>query len=81
MTNTSYHIIRKALIDQRNRVAHSPEEATKLIDDLGIRHILITNVDENVTSKQSVKKFAPKKEPVAKRTVTKKSVAKKDAAK
>lgn len=61
MTNTSYHIIRKALIDQRNRVAHSPEEATKLIDDLGIRHILTTDGDGNVTSRPSVIKTVAKK--------------------
>lgn len=81
MTNTSYHIIRKALIDQRNRVAHSPEEATKLIDDLGIRHILIASVDENVTSKKSIRKFAPKKQLGAKKNAAKKMVAKKNAVK
>lgn len=81
MTNTSYHIIRKALIDQRIRVAHSPQEATKLIDDLGIRHILITDMDENVISKSSVKKFAPKKQLVAKRMGAKKMVAPKGTVK
>jgi hypothetical protein len=76
MTNTSYHIIRKALIDQRNRVAHSPQEATKLIDDLGIRHILITDEDGDVTSRPSVTKAAPKKKLAAKKVAAKKGAAK-----
>lgn len=71
MTTTSYHIIRRALIDQRNRVAHSPQEATKLIDDLGIRNILITDGDGSVTTrpadkKAAAKKAAPKKKAAAK---------------
>ena len=61
MTTASYHIIRKALIDQRNLVAQSPEEATKLIDDLGIRSILITDGDGNKTTKPVAKKAATKK--------------------
>ncbi|MEI3797737.1 MULTISPECIES: hypothetical protein [unclassified Chitinophaga] len=61
MTSASYHIIRKALIDQRNLVAQSQEEATKLIDDLGIRSILITDGDGNKTTKPAAKKAAAKK--------------------
>lgn len=77
MTNTSYHIIRKALIDQRNRVAHSPKEATKLIDDLGIRHILVNDGDGEVPLKPSVAKVVVKEVTPLKQLAVKKAVVKK----
>ena len=57
MTNHSYKIIRKALIEQKKRVAASPKEATKLINDLGIRHIIVGG---KITTR-SVKKAPAKK--------------------
>lgn len=70
MTNSSYHIIRKALIDQRNLVARSPEAAARLIDDLGIRSLLIKNEDScntpvAVAKRTAIKKAAAKKKTTA----------------
>ncbi|WP_217605224.1 hypothetical protein [Chitinophaga sp. GbtcB8] len=60
MTHASYNIIRKALIAQRKRVASSPAEATKLINDLGIRDIIIKDGNDSHVSRV-VKKVAPRK--------------------
>jgi hypothetical protein len=47
-------------IQQRARVTASPKEATKLIDDLGIRHIVVNPITDSLKV-ASTKKGAPPK--------------------
>lgn len=64
MTDATYQIICNALIEQRKRVSQSPEEAAKLIDDLGIRHLLIPmdpNTRKKTVSRKATRKSVSKK--------------------
>ncbi|MCW3467623.1 hypothetical protein [Chitinophaga nivalis] len=60
MTQLEYKRIKDALVQQRAKVTASSQEATKLIDDLGIRHIVI---DATINSKKTTTtpKIASKK--------------------
>jgi hypothetical protein len=54
MTITSYKRLKAALIKQRREVTASPKAASRFIDDLGLRDIV-------VTANPPAKKAAPKK--------------------
>ena len=59
MTITSYNRLKKALIEQRREVTASPQAASRFIDDLGLRDIVVTS---NPPVKKDPKKaVAPKK--------------------
>lgn len=61
MTDATYQILCNALIEQRKRVSESREEAAKLLDELGIRHLLIPISGKKTASKKATKKSASKK--------------------
>ncbi|SFE97659.1 hypothetical protein SAMN05518672_113114 [Chitinophaga sp. CF118] len=44
MTSLAYKRLKEALINQGKLVGSSPEEATRFINDMGIRHIVRPNV-------------------------------------
>lgn len=71
MTNASYHIIRQALIDQRNLVAQSPEAAARLIDSLGIRSLLIKDEDSHSKRRAVIRRTAVKKATAKEKTTAK----------
>ncbi|GAA3941312.1 hypothetical protein GO495_09255 [Chitinophaga oryziterrae] len=64
MTLHGYKRIKDALVQQRAKVTASPQEATKLIDDLGIRHIVVNPTTNSL-------KVAPAKKAMRKKTATK----------
>lgn len=66
MTTTTYHRIKALLMEQRRQISNSPKAAAQLLDELGIRDLLVQVSPKNNTIGKTV---APK-------TAHKKSVAK-----
>lgn len=60
MTITSYNRLRDALIQQRREVTASPQAASRFIDQLGLRDVVITP-EKTTPSKPAVRKAPVKK--------------------
>jgi hypothetical protein len=58
MTATSYKRLKAALIQQRREVTASPQAASRFIDDLGLRDVV---VNANPPTKPALKKAAAHK--------------------
>ncbi|WP_142686035.1 hypothetical protein [Chitinophaga polysaccharea] len=62
MTITSYKRLKQALIKQRREVTASPQAASRFIDDLGLRDIVITSAENAAAPKKAAtRKAVPKK--------------------
>jgi hypothetical protein len=64
MTITSYNRLKAALIQQRREVTASPQAASRFIDDLGLRDVVIISnppAKEASSSKADTRKAIPKK--------------------
>ncbi|WP_295119327.1 hypothetical protein [uncultured Chitinophaga sp.] len=46
MTDKAYKALKKALQERLRLVKSSPAEASRVIDELGIRHLLVKKTDE-----------------------------------
>lgn len=57
---TLYKQIKDALIKQRADIIASPEYASKLIDDLGIRDLFVPKVKKTATKAVAKKTVSPK---------------------
>lgn len=60
MSDFSYKQIKAALIKQRADIIASPELASKLIDDLGIRDLFVPKVKKTATKAVAKKAASPK---------------------
>ncbi|NSL90370.1 hypothetical protein ECE50_026345 [Chitinophaga sp. Mgbs1] len=67
MTDKRYNEIKAALQARRKEATASPEAASKFIDAVGIRHLIIDD-DDNAVIKV---KIAPKKKAAAKKNAAK----------
>jgi hypothetical protein len=57
MTHTSFKMLKAALIKQRREVTASPQAASRFINDLGLRDIVIpSSKKSSAKSKNSTKK-------------------------